>query len=230
KRKRLDCEFDEISVSRPFKYHKGGYFEEEYDQEGWFIGHRYRGDKADYVCREDTDDEVDKEVCSGCLAQYGDGDGENSSEHEGANYEEEYCAEGWFIGYKYKGDKAGYVSRQDTNEADYSDEESSNGDFVKKDVNQDYTEDKAKEMCTEFEKMMHKKFQMSSMGELTSFLGLQVTQKDDGIFLSSQDKYVHEILKKFGFSTVKTSSTHMETSKPLMKDKNAEDVDVHLYR
>ncbi|GJV50877.1 copia protein [Tanacetum coccineum] len=86
-----------------------------------------------------------------------------------------------------------------------------------------------KEMCTEFEKMMHKKFQMSSMGELTFFLGLQVTQKDDGIFIS-QDKYVDEILKKFGFSTVKTASTPMETSKPLMKDENAKDVDVHLYR
>ncbi|GJW86846.1 putative ribonuclease H-like domain-containing protein [Tanacetum coccineum] len=86
-----------------------------------------------------------------------------------------------------------------------------------------------KELCTEFEKLMHKKFQMSSMGELTFFLGLQVTQKDDGIFIS-QDKYVDEILKKFGFSTVKTTSTPMETSKPLMKDENAEDVDVHLYR
>ncbi|GJW20240.1 putative ribonuclease H-like domain-containing protein [Tanacetum coccineum] len=86
-----------------------------------------------------------------------------------------------------------------------------------------------KEMCTEFEKMMHKKFQINSMGELTFFLGLQVTQKDDGIFIS-QDKYVDEILKKFGFSTVKTASTPMETSKPLMKDDNAKDVDVHLYR
>ncbi|GKD95906.1 putative ribonuclease H-like domain-containing protein, partial [Tanacetum coccineum] len=86
-----------------------------------------------------------------------------------------------------------------------------------------------KEMCTEFEKMMHKKFQMSFMGQLTFFLGLQVTQKDDGIFIS-QDKYVDEILKKFDFSTVKTASTPMETSKPLMKDENAEDVDVHLYR
>nr|GEV94237.1 hypothetical protein [Tanacetum cinerariifolium] len=44
-----------------------------------------------------------------------------------------------------------------------------------------------KEMCTEFEKMMHKKFQMSSMRDLTFFLGLQVTQKDGGIFIS-QDK------------------------------------------
>ncbi|GKF42118.1 hypothetical protein Tco_0125460 [Tanacetum coccineum] len=67
------------------------------------------------------------------------------------------------------------------------------------------------------------------MGELTFFLGLQVTQKDDGIFIS-QDKYVDEILKKFGFSIVKTASTPMETSKPLLKDTKAEDVDVHLYR
>ncbi|GKA74743.1 putative ribonuclease H-like domain-containing protein [Tanacetum coccineum] len=85
-----------------------------------------------------------------------------------------------------------------------------------------------KSLCTEFEKLMHKKFQMSSMGKLTFFLGLQVTQKDDGIFIS-QDKYVDEILKKFVFSTVKTASTPMETSKPLLKDAEAED-DVHLYR
>ncbi|GJS20821.1 putative ribonuclease H-like domain-containing protein [Tanacetum coccineum] len=85
------------------------------------------------------------------------------------------------------------------------------------------------ELCTEFEKLMDKKFQMSSMGELTFFLRLQVTQKDDGIFIS-QDKYVDEILKKFGFLTVKTASTPIETSKTLMKDENAEDVDVHLYR
>ncbi|GJX97692.1 ribonuclease H-like domain-containing protein, partial [Tanacetum coccineum] len=54
--------------------------------------------------------------------------------------------------------------------------------------------------------------------------GLQVTQKDDGIFFS-QDKYVDEILKKFGFSIMKTASTPMETSKPLLKDAEAEDVD-----
>ncbi|GJR52017.1 retrotransposon protein, putative, ty1-copia subclass [Tanacetum coccineum] len=64
---------------------------------------------------------------------------------------------------------------------------------------------------------------------IKKFKGLQETQKDDGIFIS-QDKYVDEILKKFAFSTVKTASTPMETSKPLMKDENAEDVDVHLYR
>ncbi|GJV66340.1 putative ribonuclease H-like domain-containing protein [Tanacetum coccineum] len=59
-----------------------------------------------------------------------------------------------------------------------------------------------KKLCTEFETLMHK----------------------------NQDKYVDEILKKFGFLTLKTASTHMETSKPLMKDAEAEDVDVHLYR
>nr|GEV48832.1 hypothetical protein [Tanacetum cinerariifolium] len=86
-----------------------------------------------------------------------------------------------------------------------------------------------KEVCTEFEMIMHKKFQISSMGELTFFLGLQVTQKDDGIFIS-QDKYVDEILNKFGVLTMKTASTRMETLEPLLKGENAKDVDVHLYR
>ncbi|GKA02564.1 putative ribonuclease H-like domain-containing protein [Tanacetum coccineum] len=86
-----------------------------------------------------------------------------------------------------------------------------------------------KSLCTKFEKMMHKKFQMSSMGELTFFLGLQVKQKEDGIFIS-QDKYVTEILKKFGFTDVKTASTPMETQKLLLKDEDGEEVDVYLYR
>ncbi|GJU10444.1 putative ribonuclease H-like domain-containing protein [Tanacetum coccineum] len=86
-----------------------------------------------------------------------------------------------------------------------------------------------KSLCTEFEQMMHKRFQMSSIGELTLFLGLQVKQKDDGIFIS-QDKYVADILKKFDFATMKTVSTLMETNKALLKDKEVVDVDVHLYR
>ncbi|GJX26721.1 putative ribonuclease H-like domain-containing protein [Tanacetum coccineum] len=84
-------------------------------------------------------------------------------------------------------------------------------------------------LCTEFEKMMHKKFQMSSMGKLTFFLGLQVKKKEDGIFIS-QDKYMTEILKKFGFSDIKTASTPMETHKPLLKDADGEDVDEHWFR
>nr|GEX09809.1 uncharacterized mitochondrial protein AtMg00810-like [Tanacetum cinerariifolium] len=73
------------------------------------------------------------------------------------------------------------------------------------------------------------KFQMSSMGELTFFLGIQVKHKDDGIFIS-QDKYVAEILKKFSFIDVKSASTPIETEKPLLKDPDGEDVDVHIYR
>ncbi|GKA06974.1 putative ribonuclease H-like domain-containing protein [Tanacetum coccineum] len=86
-----------------------------------------------------------------------------------------------------------------------------------------------KELCTGFEKLMKDKFQMSSMGELTFFLGLQVQQKQDGIFIS-QDKYVAEILKKFNYSDVKTASTPVDLEKPLVKDGDANDVDVHLYR
>ncbi|GKA56992.1 putative ribonuclease H-like domain-containing protein, partial [Tanacetum coccineum] len=70
---------------------------------------------------------------------------------------------------------------------------------------------------------------MSSMGELTFFLGLRVKQKEDGIFIS-QDKYVAETLKKFDYASVKTASTPIETQKPLTKDEEAVDVDVHLYR
>ncbi|GJS30407.1 retrovirus-related pol polyprotein from transposon TNT 1-94 [Tanacetum coccineum] len=72
-----------------------------------------------------------------------------------------------------------------------------------------------KELCTRFEKLMKDKFQMSSMGELTFFLGLQVQQKEDGIFIS-QDKY--------------SASTLVDLEKPLVKDRDADNVDEHLYR
>ncbi|GJR88500.1 putative ribonuclease H-like domain-containing protein [Tanacetum coccineum] len=62
--------------------------------------------------------------------------------------------------------------------------------------------------------------EMSSMGELTFFLGLQVKQKADGIFIS-QDKYVAEILKKFDFANVKTASTQLRL-KALVKDEEAQ--------
>ncbi|GJT40529.1 ribonuclease H-like domain-containing protein [Tanacetum coccineum] len=67
------------------------------------------------------------------------------------------------------------------------------------------------------------------MSRLTFFLGLQVKQKEDGIFIS-QDKYVNEILNKFGFSDVKTTRTPIETQKALLKDADGKDVDEHLYR
>nr|GEV29789.1 putative ribonuclease H-like domain-containing protein [Tanacetum cinerariifolium] len=68
-----------------------------------------------------------------------------------------------------------------------------------------------------FEKLMKDKFQMSSMGELTFFLGIQVKQKPDGIFIN-RDKYVAEILRMFGLTDRKSASTLIDTKKPLLKD------------
>ncbi|KAJ9565499.1 hypothetical protein OSB04_001465 [Centaurea solstitialis] len=85
------------------------------------------------------------------------------------------------------------------------------------------------DMCKEFEELMHKKFKMSSMGELTFFLGLQVKQKRDGIFIN-QSKYVATMLQKFGMNDAKPASTPMETHKHLTADVEGEEVDVHQYR
>nr|GEV14378.1 hypothetical protein [Tanacetum cinerariifolium] len=86
-----------------------------------------------------------------------------------------------------------------------------------------------KDLCKSFENQMKDKFQMSSMRELTFFLGLQVKQKKDGIFIS-QDKYIAEILRKFGLTEGKSASTSIDTEKPLLKDPDGEDVDVHTYK
>nr|GEX71581.1 putative ribonuclease H-like domain-containing protein [Tanacetum cinerariifolium] len=84
-------------------------------------------------------------------------------------------------------------------------------------------------LSKEFEALMHDKFQMSVMSELTFFLGLQVIQKKDGIFLS-QDKYVGDILKKFGYSNVTSANTPMDKENPWGKDGPGKDVELHLYR
>nr|GEV94022.1 hypothetical protein [Tanacetum cinerariifolium] len=85
-----------------------------------------------------------------------------------------------------------------------------------------------KDLCKAFKKLIKDKFQMSSMGELTFFLGLQLKQKQDGIFIS-HDKYVAEILRKFGLTDVKSASAPIDTEKPLHKDPDGEDVDAHTY-
>nr|GEU68356.1 hypothetical protein [Tanacetum cinerariifolium] len=66
-------------------------------------------------------------------------------------------------------------------------------------------------------------------GRTYILLGLQVKPLEDGIFIS-QDKYVARILKKFRFIEFKTASIPMETQKPLLKDEDGEEVDVHMYR
>nr|GFD00357.1 hypothetical protein [Tanacetum cinerariifolium] len=85
------------------------------------------------------------------------------------------------------------------------------------------------QLCREFEALMHEKFQMSAMGELNFFLGLQVLQKEDGIFLL-QDKYIGDILKKFEFSDVRSSNTPMDKENPWGKDGPGKDLELHLYR
>ncbi|GJY85241.1 putative ribonuclease H-like domain-containing protein [Tanacetum coccineum] len=86
-----------------------------------------------------------------------------------------------------------------------------------------------KELCDEFEKLMKDKFQMSSMGELTFFLGLQIQQKKKDIFISQINMF-NEILRKFNYTDVKSASTPTDLEKILVQDGDAADVDEHLYR
>ncbi|GJV94238.1 putative ribonuclease H-like domain-containing protein [Tanacetum coccineum] len=84
-----------------------------------------------------------------------------------------------------------------------------------------------KSWCDDFEALMKSRFQMTSMGELTFFLGLQVKQKK--MVFSKQDKYVAEILKKFDFASVKIASTLIKTQKPLTKDEEVTPKTSHLH-
>nr|GEV07309.1 retrovirus-related Pol polyprotein from transposon TNT 1-94 [Tanacetum cinerariifolium] len=68
-------------------------------------------------------------------------------------------------------------------------------------------------LCREFKALMHDKFQMSAMGELNFFLGLQVLQNKDGIFLS-QDKYVGDILKIFRYTDIRAAKTPIDRENP----------------
>nr|GFB03641.1 copia protein [Tanacetum cinerariifolium] len=70
--------------------------------------------------------------------------------------------------------------------------------------------------CNEFEVLIKGEFEMSAMGELTFFLGLQVKQLLDGIFIS-QDKYIKDMLKKFDMESVRTATTPYEVPKPKSK-------------
>ncbi|KAK2984744.1 hypothetical protein RJ640_004569 [Escallonia rubra] len=76
---------------------------------------------------------------------------------------------------------------------------------------------------------MRMKFEMSMMGELTFFLGLQIKQSKEGIFIS-QSKYTQELLKRFGLDNVKPRGTPISPSVNLVKDENGKDVDNKLFR
>ena len=76
---------------------------------------------------------------------------------------------------------------------------------------------------------MTKEFEMSMMGELKYFLGLQIKQERDGIFIN-QAKYTKELLKHFGMDTSKSSKTPMATTIKLSKDESGKPIDEKLYR
>src|SRR5271154_7578075 len=84
-------------------------------------------------------------------------------------------------------------------------------------------------MSQQFSKDMKKEFEMSLLGELNYFLGLQIHQKENGIFIS-QSKYIKEMLKKFKLEDCKPVSTPMITGCKLSKDDESQKVDLKLYR
>jgi len=84
-------------------------------------------------------------------------------------------------------------------------------------------------LCKEFSKLMTNEFEMSMMGELNYFLGLQVKQMDKGTFVS-QHKYCKELLKRFEMENSKEMATPMSTSEHLDKDEKGKEVDIKKYR
>ncbi|GJS53160.1 retrovirus-related pol polyprotein from transposon TNT 1-94 [Tanacetum coccineum] len=85
------------------------------------------------------------------------------------------------------------------------------------------------DLCDEFAKIMHDEFEMSMMGELNFFLGLQIKQMEDDIFFN-QSKYIKEMLKKFDLEDSKPMKTPMSSDTKLTKDEECESVDSTKYR
>eukprot|EP00253_Pinus_taeda_P026093 PITA_26093 len=84
-------------------------------------------------------------------------------------------------------------------------------------------------LSTKFASDMQSDFEMSLLGELTFFLGLQISQVDKGIFIC-QTKYINEMLKRFQMEKCKPVSTPMVTSCKLSIDDISKDADQRMYR
>jgi hypothetical protein len=76
---------------------------------------------------------------------------------------------------------------------------------------------------------MQNEFEMPLLGELSFFLGLQIHQTNQGIFIS-QTKYIKEMLKRFGMEYCKPIITPMRTSCKLRKDDDSKSTDKRQYR
>ena len=85
------------------------------------------------------------------------------------------------------------------------------------------------DLCKRFSKLMQSKYEMSMMGELNYFLGLQVSQRKDGIFIC-QSKYIRELLKKYNLEDSTPAKTPMPTTSKLDQDKTGKKVDITSYR
>ncbi|KAJ9545044.1 hypothetical protein OSB04_024751 [Centaurea solstitialis] len=85
------------------------------------------------------------------------------------------------------------------------------------------------ELCTKFSKIMETEFEMSMMGELNFFLGIQVKQNPDGIFIN-QSKYIKDMLKKFHMTDCSPIKTPMPTGNLLGPDLAGKSVDQKIYR
>ena len=84
-------------------------------------------------------------------------------------------------------------------------------------------------LCKEFSDLMSREFEMSMMGELNFFLGLQIKQTEKGTYIHQQ-KYIKELLKKYGMETSKTNHTPMGTNTRLGEDPHGTSVDQKLFR
>ncbi|GJU81220.1 retrovirus-related pol polyprotein from transposon TNT 1-94 [Tanacetum coccineum] len=84
-------------------------------------------------------------------------------------------------------------------------------------------------LCNEFANQMTTKFKMSMMGQMSFFLGLQISQSPRGIFIN-QSKYAYEIVKKYGMLTSDSVDTPMVEKSKLDEDLQGKPVDATLYR
>ncbi|RVW33129.1 Retrovirus-related Pol polyprotein from transposon RE1 [Vitis vinifera] len=76
---------------------------------------------------------------------------------------------------------------------------------------------------------MHSEFEMSMMGELNFFLGLQIKQLKEGTFID-QAKYIRDLLKRFNMEEAKTMKTPMSSSIKLDMDEKVKSVNSTMYR
>ena len=84
-------------------------------------------------------------------------------------------------------------------------------------------------LCEEFSKFMLSRFEMSMMGELNFFLGLQIKQLKEGTLIK-QAKYIRDLLKRFNMEEAKTIKTPMSSIIKLDNDEKGKSIDSTMYR